>query len=126
MSENQQYQTPTFHDGEPVNLEAAALDALDWLKWGKEFLKHNYHNRRRDTILYRLGRAIAALEEFLPDETPLFTETPKSPEFGAVAEIGYPVHPEITGLEERPKRPLTKSPPAVTWPNAPGRSPGRK
>lgn len=89
MSENQQYQTPAFHDGEPANLEAAALDALEWMEWTEKILRLNYQGQRKNVTIYRLGRAIKALKAFLPADEPVFTETPRPPTFGAVAEIVY-------------------------------------
>jgi len=60
---------PTYLDGEPANLPAAAKDALDWLK----FLTTRpltQKNRRR------LKLAIKALEAYLPDEPPVFDKSP--------------------------------------------------
>jgi hypothetical protein len=50
---------PLWENGEPTNLEAAALDSLEWLRVAQRLLI------LRDEDRERLKRAIAALEKFL-------------------------------------------------------------
>ena len=54
-------------DGYPMNLEAAALDALEWLRAfeAQMIRRHDCHS---DESRERIGRAIAALEKYLPEE----------------------------------------------------------
>lgn len=77
---------PRYLDGEPQNLEAAALDALEWLLFAKEYLKHNHQGQRWNTTRRRLSRCIEALEPYVLID-PIFQETPKPPTFGAVAYV---------------------------------------
>ena len=58
---------PIFHDGAPLNLEAAALDSLEWLRVTQRLLILRSEARER------LERAIAALESFLPEGEPTST-----------------------------------------------------
>lgn len=86
---------PTFRDGCPANLEAAALDALEWLQWLEILMNDNRffsgHGWARN--LARLRQAISVLKALLPDETPIFEETPKPPMFGALVEVDTPLQP---------------------------------
>lgn len=86
---------PTYQDGKPTNLQAAALDALDWLRvvarqpaslrmlrgrilsLSKGVVRSVVQGRPKDPRikdavwkenLFRLRLAIEALEEFLPDD----------------------------------------------------------
>jgi hypothetical protein len=59
---------PIFVDGQPVNLEAAALDALEWLKLLEEiYFQRPKIFREPQEGRTRLTRAIAALEATLPE-----------------------------------------------------------
>lgn len=62
---------PTYRKGKPVNLEAAALDALEWLRWFKpELDSRMIHD---PAVLKewqrRLNAAIKALDKHLPNKT---------------------------------------------------------
>lgn len=63
---------PIYLDGQPDNLEAAALDALDWLRYVQQ--RQDAYEFSADN-LRRLVGAIGALERFLPGEEPEFRET---------------------------------------------------
>lgn len=73
-----------FINGEPANLEAAALDALPWLKALKRRMEStryadNDHAGIREAInLSHLNRCIAALERQLGDYE-IEHEQPKEP-----------------------------------------------
>lgn len=60
---------PAYSDGKPTNLQAAILDAMYWLRW----LRSQINDPQlagagmEKTVSMGLGRAIQALEEFLPD-----------------------------------------------------------
>lgn len=65
---------PTFDDGTPQNLAAAALDALEWLRFWRDYLERGHPRLRGaiwDDAQARLGRAVAALEQFLPVQPPV-------------------------------------------------------
>lgn len=66
---------PTYLDGEPTNLEAAALDALDWLQFWQKYLNESLSFRPAHALRRRIEAAIKALETFLPDEPPVFNES---------------------------------------------------
>ena len=78
---------PEFLDGEPVNLEAAALDAVEWLRFWREFLNHNLLAQSWNGQRRRMSRAIRRLESYLPEGEPIYHETPKPPAYGAVATL---------------------------------------
>lgn len=61
---------PIYENGLPQNLEAAALDALDWMRW----MRDNMHLTPINRV--RLKRAIAALELFLLKLDPQQDESP--------------------------------------------------
>lgn len=67
---------PTYRDGEPANLEAAALDALEWLRWFKpELGSQMIHDP--DVLKewqQRLDAAIASLDKHLPNKDMIFEE----------------------------------------------------
>lgn len=85
---------PIFTDGEPANLEAAALDALEWLQWLEILMNDNrfFHGRGWARNHVRLRAAIKALTAHLPDVDPVFEQTPKPPAFGAVVEVRTPLN----------------------------------
>lgn len=56
-------QEPIWNNDGPANLEAAASDALEWLKLFRNFLP--VHGRERENNLKRLEACIAALKEQL-------------------------------------------------------------
>lgn len=56
---------PIYLDGIPVNLEAAASDALEWLRWAKSPKRSAENDRRLDVM-------IATLEKFLDGVTPVY------------------------------------------------------
>lgn len=57
---------PRWIDGESANLEAAAEDALEWLKYLARYLDRLVTlPAPREEAGERLGRCIAALEHFL-------------------------------------------------------------
>lgn len=60
--------TPHFVDGAPANLEAAAMDALDWLRWTRNNAALGPKN------MARIQAAIRALETHLPTDEPIFEE----------------------------------------------------
>lgn len=67
---------PTWRDGAPANLEAAAMDALDWLRWFKPELDSRLI-RQADVLAdcqQRLASTIAALDNYLPDKTMIFED----------------------------------------------------
>jgi hypothetical protein len=53
--------------GHPVNLEAAALDSLEWLRMLQEDFPKKFPDWRWDADWRRLNRCIAALEQFAAD-----------------------------------------------------------
>lgn len=62
-----------FKDGEPTNLPAAALDALEWLEWLRGHSERTQYVFRHDTDSQeRLARAVATLRErlepYLPEQ----------------------------------------------------------
>ena len=64
-----------YNHGEPQNLEAAALDALDWLRLLQRYIvqvrgQPTTGNRLQDDRK-RIEAAIAALETFLPNTPPI-------------------------------------------------------
>lgn len=61
---------PAYFDGEPINLEAAALDALEWLEfWRKLLLEDGQVSpAKRVDALDRMARAIGSLKEYLPGD----------------------------------------------------------
>ena len=89
---------PRYLNGEPQNLEAAALDALEWLLFAQQYLKYNHLGQSWNTTRRRLTRCIGALEPYVLIE-PIFEETPRPPAYGAVA-ILDPVHHELLEEEE--------------------------
>lgn len=62
---------PIYRDGKPVNLQAAILDVMFWLRWLRSYLEDD---RRRLSASgwseqrAQLRLAIQALQEFLPDD----------------------------------------------------------
>lgn len=78
---------PRYLDGEPTNLEAAALDALDWLRFWQKYLNEALSFRPAHALRRRVDAAIKALETFLPDQEPIFEESPKSPLFEVDSEL---------------------------------------
>lgn len=66
-------EAPKYLDGEPVNLAAAALDALDWLR----FFKKRTEIKLNEENVSRLALAIGCLESFLPKEEPIFIQSEK-------------------------------------------------
>lgn len=67
---------PTYLDGVPTNLEAAALDAKDWLDWWLKFVSRPRHvNYIKTEDLDRLRLCRDSLAEFLPDVEPVFRKT---------------------------------------------------
>lgn len=71
---------PIYENGLPQNLEAAALDALEWMRW----MRVQERLMLRSELKRRLDRAIAALE--------LFTGAPAN----ALPHTGQPAA-EVTG-----------------------------
>lgn len=59
---------PTYLDGAPANLEAAALDALAWLRWAKSPIRTEENEQRLD-------ESIRALEKFLPNADLVFLDS---------------------------------------------------
>lgn len=72
-----------YLNGHPDNLEAAASDALDWLRYFECHVQAQGQFQGED--LRRLERAIAALEQHLPQEGPEFRETQAGTPFVATA-----------------------------------------
>lgn len=62
MSHNPYPRARWNRDGEPVNLDAAAADALEWLEW---FYKRWKRDRLPKRALTRLERCGDALREYL-------------------------------------------------------------
>jgi len=69
---------PIYLDGIPTNFEAAALDALDWLRWLARYLPGSEVERKigTDTAMGRLNGAIAALEQYVSVEAAEFIDSP--------------------------------------------------
>jgi hypothetical protein len=63
---------PEFLDGSPVNLEAAALDALEWMRFWRQYLNRNHLDERWNESRRRMSRAIEALETYLPEADPVY------------------------------------------------------
>lgn len=65
-----------YLDGEPQNLEAAASDALEWLRLTLQYIKQIRGQSRWASQLEedrdRLARAIESIESFLPQGQPIF------------------------------------------------------
>jgi hypothetical protein len=62
-----------FNKGEPTNLPAAALDALEWLEWLYKYAGESrrvFAPRTHDESMQRLGRAVRALKEKLKPHLP--------------------------------------------------------
>lgn len=59
-----------FRAGKPVNLPAAALDALEWLIAFKQFMRENYREAKYHEARVRLERAITALTDQLKPHVP--------------------------------------------------------
>lgn len=62
---------PIYRDGKPVNLQAAILDTMFWLRWLRGYLSDDH--RRLSSSGWseqraQLRLAIRALEEFLPGD----------------------------------------------------------
>lgn len=68
-----------FLDGVPTNLEAAALDALEWLKFWQGYLKHHHLGVDWNGNRKRMSSAIEMLDKFLPDEQPVYSSSPQIP-----------------------------------------------
>lgn len=51
----------TFHNGEPTNLPAAAMDALEWCEWLHKYADKHLVFSQPDSML-RLAAAIEALK----------------------------------------------------------------
>lgn len=66
--------TAHFVEGEPANLEAAAMDALEWLRWMQVTL------RLRGQGSAKLARAIIALEKYLPNGEPIYDTIDTTPQ----------------------------------------------
>ena len=68
---------PIYRDDMPANLEAAALDALEWLRWLARYLPHSEIERKigTDTSMARLNGAIAALEQYVAVESAEFIDS---------------------------------------------------
>ncbi len=82
--------TTGFFDGEPTNLEAAALDALEWLKFWREYLNHNHLGQNWNEARRRMTLAIKALERFTPDQEPVFHSSPRPPLANIVVDTPFP------------------------------------
>lgn len=75
---------PIFANGEPQNLEAAALDALEWLRFTRNYMRQRGQSKYEGGVyrhisfpqddMNRLDQAIAALEKFLPNGQPVFQD----------------------------------------------------
>lgn len=87
-----------YLDGEAQNLEAAANDALEWMKFWQEHLRRTYRFQETNVLMRRQQEVIWLLEKFLPKEPPIFEETPRPPLYDAVAELA--ISPLIEGKEE--------------------------
>lgn len=86
---------PEFMDGKPINLEAAALDALEWLEFWRGYLNYNHLGQEWNESRRRMSGAIEALEYYLPKGEPVFHDTPGPSVYGAATILGYPIHPEL-------------------------------
>jgi hypothetical protein len=63
--------TPKWNaDGEPVNFEAAAIDAHEWLLFLKFYMQEKFNSAITEQELPRLQGCIDALEKFLTKENP--------------------------------------------------------
>jgi len=69
---------PSYLNGTPTNLEAAALDALDWLRWLARYLPDSEIERKigTGTAMGRLTGAIAALEQYVSIDAAEFIDSP--------------------------------------------------
>jgi hypothetical protein len=77
-------ETARFIDGEPANLPAAALDALEWLEWLRKHLAQQHHSATYDELRRRLALATDCLREHL---VPCLPETYEHAPSGAVAVV---------------------------------------
>lgn len=68
---------PVYIDGVPANLEAAAWDVLDWLRYIEELIQRGGAYTGQD--LFRLQAAISALERFVSQEEMEFRTTDPPP-----------------------------------------------
>lgn len=77
--------------GEPQNLEAAATDALEWLKILQSYMAQwSSRTKGMQTDNQRIAAAIAALEMFLPNTTPMHQEQHESWPFEVVNDAVTP------------------------------------
>lgn len=66
-----------WQEGAPVNLPATALDALEWLVWLRDRMQHRpFVDARFDEARARLARAVAALETYTAQYTPVDRQAP--------------------------------------------------
>lgn len=66
-------------EGEPANLEAAALDALGWLEFWYFLLDkidfgQYWDGARRGQIRGRMAQSMATLQKYLPEQAPIMHE----------------------------------------------------
>jgi hypothetical protein len=73
-----------FIEGEPANLPAAALDALEWLEWLRKHLAQNHAGVVYDEHRRRLALATDCLREHL---APCLPETYERAPSGAVCAV---------------------------------------
>lgn len=78
-----------FLDGVPVNLESAALDALEWLKFWRGYLDHNHLGDDWNGNRKRMSLTIRTLEKFLPDEMPICHTTKSAPTANIVSPFPF-------------------------------------
>lgn len=92
---------PIYLDGEPQNLEAAATDALDWLKITLEYIHHIRGQVRMGQRLEvdrdRLRRTIEAVETYLPSLKPMHRRT------GEPEPEGWAVVTKVIELNRQPE-----------------------
>lgn len=99
---------PIYLDGEPQNLEAAALDALDWLKIMLEYIHvirgqaRNGDRLREDRD--RLQRMIEIMQMLVPDNKPLYRKTGEpDPEGWAVVVDAFEIDTSTPETKRRRK-----------------------
>lgn len=95
---------PIYLDGEPQNLEAAALDALEWLNVMLECIHVIRGQARMGDRLRedrdRLQRMIETIQSLVPDNKPIFRKTGEpDPEGWAVVVDAFEID-----AEPKPKR----------------------
>lgn len=99
---------PIYLDGEPQNLEAAALDSLEWLRIMLEYIHvirgqaRNGDRLREDRG--RLQRTIDALEGFVAGSKPLYRKTGEpDPEGWAVVVDAFEIDTTAPKTKKRRK-----------------------